>query len=228
LELSGGWSVTAGGEGELTTPTGMALVTTLATGSGDLPPMTVERTGAGAGTREVPGRANVTRLVVGRSDRIDAPGEPMIVLETNVDDLDPRLWPGVLAALLEAGAADAWLTPILAKKGRPAHVLSVLAAADATARLRDVVLTRSSSLGIRRHAVTRYALPRLMLDVALSAGTVPVKIAHRDGIVLQVTPEFEDVAAYAREHGRAEQEVVAEALAAATARGYRRGDRVPE
>jgi uncharacterized protein (TIGR00299 family) protein len=227
LELSAGWAVTAGGEGELTTPTGMALLTTLASGSGDLPSLTVAQVGVGAGTRDLPGRANVTRLVVGTADRTDAPTEPMIVLETNVDDLDPRLWPGVLAAALEAGAADVWLTPILAKKGRPAHVLSVLVAAEHAARLRDVVLTTTSSLGMREQTVRRFALPRLTADVALGFGSVPVKIGHRDGTVLQVTPEFSDVAAYARMHGRAEHEVMAEAVAAAAALGYRAGSPLP-
>ena len=227
LELAGGRAVSAGGEGELTTPTGMALVTTLAAQATELPPMTVLRVGVGAGSRDTPGRANVTRLVLGEAGSPAGATEPMVVLETNVDDLDPRLWPGVLAALLDAGAADAWLTPILAKKGRPAHLLSVLVRPDQRAAAREVVLGRTSSLGIREQTVGRYALPRTMIDVQLAGGRVAVKIGHRNGVVLQVTPEFADVATYAAVHRRAEAEVMAEALAAAGALGYRAGSPLP-
>ena len=227
VELSVGWPVVAGGEGELTTPTGMALVTTLAAAGSDLPPMTVERTGAGAGSRDTAGRANVTRLIVGTALPSDDALETMTVLETNVDDLDPRLWPGVLAALLEAGAADVWLTPVLAKKGRPGQLLGVLVRPELRASTRDVVLSRTSSLGIREHSVERYALPRLMIEVPLGDGSIAVKIGHREGVVLQVTPEFEDVASYARGHGRTEQDVMAEALALATGLGYRHGGSLP-
>ena len=227
LELSRSWPVLAGGDGELTTPTGAALITTLADQAPELPPMTVQTVGVGAGSRDTPGRANVTRLVVGSARESEAVTEPMVVLETNVDDLDPRLWPGVLAALLDAGASDAWLTPILAKKGRPAHVLSVLVRPDQRAAARDVVLARTSTIGIREQAVGRYALPRTMVDIQLPGGPVAVKIAHRDGLVLQVTPEFGDVATYAAEHRRVESEVMAEALAAAAALGYRAGARLP-
>ena len=128
LELARGWQVLPGGDGELATPTGMALVRALARECGPLPPMTVAVVGVGAGGRDVPGRANVTRVVLGaavgpRRTRTST----MWQLETNVDDLDPRVWPTVLAALLDAGAADAWLVPIVMKKGRPAHTLCVLA-----------------------------------------------------------------------------------------------------
>ena len=109
---------------ELCTPTGAALVASLASGYGALPPVVVEAVGTGAGSRDLPGRPNVVRLVVGRAE--DSPADAALVLETNVDDLDPRAWPSVLAALLAAGASDAWITPILMKKGRPAHTLSVL------------------------------------------------------------------------------------------------------
>jgi pyridinium-3,5-bisthiocarboxylic acid mononucleotide nickel chelatase len=227
LELSTGWPVISGGEGELTTPTGMALITALADACGELPALVVHRVGVGAGTRDISGRANVTRVVLGTAERRAAPTETLSMLETNVDDLDPRLWPGVLAALLDAGAADAWLTPVLAKKGRPAHVLSVLVAAERVPAARDVVLTRTSSLGIREQRVARYALPRSMVDVVVSGTTIPVKVGHRDGLVLQVTPEFDDIAALARSSGRAETDVLTDALSAAARLGYRAGEPLP-
>ena len=112
---------------ELCTPTGAALLTTLADGWGPQPPMVVDAVGVGAGGRDPEGHANVLRLLVGEAAaRNSREAAVAVLLETNVDDLDPRLWPEVLAALLEAGASDAWLTPILMKKGRPAHTLSVL------------------------------------------------------------------------------------------------------
>src|SRR4051794_23264237 len=121
LELARGWDVagSAPDAGELATPTGLALATTLASASGALPAMTVDGVGVGAGSRDVPHRANVVRLVVGEGAAPAGPAGDAVVLETNVDDLDPRVWPDVLDRLLEAGALDAWLTPILMKKGRP-------------------------------------------------------------------------------------------------------------
>ena len=118
LELAKGWQVTSTGEGELATPTGMALVRALAGSCAAMPPMRITGSGSGAGTKDFPRRANVVRVILGEqvtggpgADSVAA--EAMWVLEANVDDLDPRLWPSVLASLLEAGAADAWLTPIL-------------------------------------------------------------------------------------------------------------------
>ena len=127
-ELARDWRVYAGGEGELTTPTGMALLTELADRCEDLPAMVVQAVGVGAGTRDTAGRANVTRVVLGepRQPQAVAPTSPALLLEANVDDLDPRLWPDVLSRLLLAGADDAWLVPITMKKGRPAHILTVL------------------------------------------------------------------------------------------------------
>lgn len=178
LELARGWDVLAGGRGELATPTGLALVTALATASGPLPAMRVERTGIGAGTRDRPGRANVVRLALGtaagpRPAQAGAhgPTEPAVVLETNVDDLDPRLWPGVLARLLAAGASDAWLTPILMKKGRPAHTLHVLADPSVADALRALVLAHTTTLGVRVSTVDRDVLDRawVAVDVDLTA-----------------------------------------------------------
>ena len=127
LHLVRGWRAFAGGTGELATPTGAAIVTALASACTDLPMMDVAAVGVGAGTRDVAGRPNVVRVVTGSPVPDRLAGSGAVVIETNVDDLDPRVWPGVLARLLEAGASDAWLTPILMKKGRPAHTLSVLA-----------------------------------------------------------------------------------------------------
>ena len=232
VELSRGWRVRAGGEGELTTPTGMALVTTLGDTCEDLPTMTLDGAGTGAGTRDVAGRPNVTRVLLG--ERTDAAassaseGTPAVVLEANVDDLDPRLWPGVLAALMAAGAQDAWLVPVLMKKGRPAHTLHVLCAPDAAPRLREVVFAQTSTIGVRQAATAKFMLPRTWVDVQVDDHPVPVKISHDGGVIITATPEFDAVATVARATGRSELAVMAAAVTAAAAAGLVPGASVPD
>jgi hypothetical protein len=223
LELARGWQVVAGGAGELATPTGMALLRALADACGPLPPLEVTAVGVGAGGRDTAGRANVVRAVLGVPSP-DAPAAADLwVLETNVDDLDPRVWPTVLSALLEAGAADAWLVPILMKKGRPAHTLCVLAPDAARAALRDAVFTLTSTLGVRERPVSRVALERGWRTVAVRGGEVRVKAGLRAGRIVHATPEFDDAAALARARGVPVRQVLDEAVAAAEAAGLRPG-----
>jgi uncharacterized protein (TIGR00299 family) protein len=227
VELCRGWPVVAGGKGELATPTGVALVTALATGRGPLPAMTVQGVGVGAGARDVAGRANVVRVVLGRSPGNDGGLEPMMLLETNVDDLDPRVWPTVIDGLLTEGAADAWLTPVVMKKGRPALVLAVLASPDASPRLRRAILDRTPALGVRQSSLTREVLARAWIEVSVAGQAVRVKVGHRDGVVVHATPEFEDVAALAASSGRAVRDVLDAAIAAAAEAGLTAGSPVP-
>ena len=222
LELSRGWSVLPGGDGELATPTGMALVRALARECGPLPPMTVAAVGIGAGGRDVPGRANVTRVVLGAVEPGDTTST-MWQLETNVDDLDPRVWPTVLAALLDAGAADAWLVPIVMKKGRPAHTLCVLAHEADRAPLRDAMFTLTGTLGVRESSVHRVALGRDQRLVSVTGGAVRIKAGLRGGRVVHATPEFDDAARIAAERGLPVRDVLEEAVAAAAAAGLRPG-----
>jgi uncharacterized protein (TIGR00299 family) protein len=223
LELARGWQVVAGGEGELATPTGMALLRIVATECRPLPPMAVTAVGIGAGGRDVPGRANVVRVVVGEPVVDPPPRTTMWVLETNIDDLDPRLWPTVLTALLAAGAADAWLVPILMKKGRPAHTLCVLVHDTEREALRDAVFGLTSTLGVRERPVSRVALERAWRRVVVRGGEVRVKVGLRAGCIVAATPEFEDVAELARTRGVPVREVLDEATAAAEATGLRPG-----
>ena len=202
-ELLREWPITTGGAGELTTPTGAALITTVAR-PGDLPAMTLRHSGTGAGSRDDPGRANVTRVLLGEA-RSEA-GTSAVLLEANVDDLDPRVWPTVLTALLEAGAADAWLTPITMKKGRPAYVLSALADPVLAARLRAIMLTHTTTFGVRQSDTMKFPAARGWVDVDLDGDRVPIKIAHADGQIFRATPEFDDVATLA---GRRDEPVLA-------------------
>jgi pyridinium-3,5-bisthiocarboxylic acid mononucleotide nickel chelatase len=222
VEMSRGWRIRAGGLGELTTPTGLALLVALAETCEDLPALRVEATGTGAGTRDPAGRANVTRVIIGerrQHPREDGDPQSAIVLEANVDDLDPRLWPGVLKTLLGAGASDAWLAPIMMKKGRPAHLLSVLCSPAEVGRLRDVMVRETSTIGVRQHAVDKYALPRGWVDVVVDGVPVWIKVAHRHGTIRQATPEFDSVTAAAGRIGRTPTAVLAAAVAAATDAG---------
>jgi uncharacterized protein (TIGR00299 family) protein len=205
---------------ELTTPTGAALIVTLATGWGPQPPMLVATQGFGAGGRDLADRPNVVRLLLGTpadqpSDQPPA-GELStghLVLETNVDDLDPRIWPGVLAALLAAGADDAWLVPILMKKGRPAHTLRVLTAAGTAGAVQRVVFEQTSAIGLRRLTVDKVALDREIVTVEVAGEPVRVKVARSGGRVVNAQPEWDDVAAAGRRTGLPAKQVLARALA---------------
>lgn len=191
---------------EMTTPTGAALLAATVSSYGPLPSMSLLRTGSGAGGRDPAELANVLRLVLG--EPVDARASDALLLETNVDDLDPRVWPGVLRALLEAGAHDAWLTPILMKKGRPAHTLSVLCSPPAAAALRELVFRQTSTLGIRSVPVGRTVLERSERVVEVDGQRIRVKLGLLRGEVVNAMPEWEDVAAAAAALGRPEKDVL--------------------
>lgn len=202
---------------ELATPTGVALMVTLADEFGPMPELRPEQVGSGAGTAQPEGHANLTRLVVGVPTSAGTAARE-VVIEANVDDLDPRLWPGVLAALMDGGAADAWLTPIVMKKGRPAHTLSVLAAPDLVDRMERLILTHTSTIGLRRHSVEKVALPRETVEVEVYGEQVRVKLALLDGEVVTATPEYDDIARVAAAKGVPEREVLSAARLAADVR----------
>jgi pyridinium-3,5-bisthiocarboxylic acid mononucleotide nickel chelatase len=216
LELLAGVPVVAGPvPAEMCTPTGAALVAHLVDEWTTLPPMRVERVGTGAGGRDPAELPNVVRLVLGLPDDT-APSGP-VVLETNVDDLDPRLWPGVLDALFAAGASDAWLTPILMKKGRPAHMLSVLCRPEAVPAVQAAVFATTSTIGLRVVPVSKVAIERAHASVEVLGGRVGAKVAVSGGRMVNVSVEYEDVAALARELDLPVKEVLRAATAAAEA-----------
>jgi len=228
--LAAGWEIVAGGEGELTTPTGMALLATLCRECTDLPALRIQSVGLGAGTKDFDGRANVTRILIGDHAAASAAdqGDPAILIEANIDDLDPRLWPEVLSALLAAGASDAWLVPIMMKKGRPAHTLSVLAHPSAAQRLHELILTTTSTIGLRQTEYRKFAAARAWVKINVSGGELMIKLAHRDGRIEQATPEFDQVAKIAAATGTPAAVVLSEAIATAWAADLRPGAPVPE
>lgn len=212
--LLGAPSLAGPGDAESCTPTGAALLTTLADEWGPQPPMTVDVIGLGAGARDPETHANVLRLFVGSGGD---PGEHPLLIECNIDDLDPRVWPSVIAALLDAGASDAWLTPILMKKGRPAHTLSVLTGGAAADAVRGAIWRHTSTIGAREVPVTKRALDREMVAVDVAGHAVDVKLASHGGEVVNAQPEWDDVARAADALGRPVNDVLAEAIAAARA-----------
>lgn len=234
----GAETVEAGGRdpvGELATPTGVALLVTLCSVSEQRteltgPPTIFERVGTGAGQRDTPGWANVTRVVLGPAtpdDSVDDHVLHLLLLETTVDDLDPRIWPSVLRECLDAGGLDAWLVPALGKKGRPAQVLSVLLdpADDSAERVRAHVLAATGTLGFRESTVRRTALRRVFRQVLVRLdgrdgpveARIPVKVGVRAGRIVHATPEYEDCAALAAGAGRPVLEALEAARAAAHA-----------
>lgn len=220
-ELLAGWPITGERQGECATPTGAALVRVLAARFGPLPPMRLRRTGVGAGSRDTSDRPNVVRVLVGESGTGDEhAGRPVLTLvETNVDDLDPRLWPGVIDATLAAGAADAWLTPIVMKKGRPAHTLSVLCPNEISEAIVDLVLGRTSTLGVRVSEVQRPELDRIWATVLVDGRPVRIKAGLREGRIVHATPEFADIEAAAAASDRPAADVLDAARAVARAAG---------
>jgi hypothetical protein len=198
---------------EHTTPTGAALLATHVTAYGRQPAMTVTAAGTGAGGRDPADVPNVVRLFVGSAP--DTEQVTSLLLSTNVDDLDPRLWPPVLARLLDAGATDAWLTPVLMKKGRPAHTLSVLLQSGARAAVLGVLFRETSTLGLREEVVGKVALERTDAVVEVDGQRISVKVARHDGAVVNVQPEYEDVVTAAQALARPVKVILARAGAAA-------------
>ncbi|MGH3497918.1 MAG: nickel pincer cofactor biosynthesis protein LarC [Nocardioidaceae bacterium] len=204
---------------ELCTPTGAALIAEAASGYGPQPPMSVTRIGVGAGGQDPDRHANIVRLLLGEPVASGpVAGEAarrQLQLDTNVDDLDPRLWPPVLTALLDAGAADAWLTPILMKKGRPAYTLSVLCPVSARDAVVAVVVRQTTAIGLRTRPVDKVALERREERVLVDGQPIRVKVATHNGAVVNVQPEYDDVVRAAGCLNRPAKIVLAQAAAAA-------------
>ncbi len=206
---------------ELTTPTGAALLAATVTGWGPLPAMEIAASGFGAGSREIDGRPNVVQVVLGRSraDRHDeqvgvAPGQPVVLLEANVDDATGEALADAVAALLDAGAHDAWVTPVVMKKGRPAHLVSALADPALVAQVAMTLSTETGSLGVRASELQRW--PRTRAADTVTVAGLPVRVKVSPG---RVKVEHDDAAHVARTARVPLREVIS--LAEAEVRGAR-------
>ena len=185
--------------GELTTPTGAAILTTLANRFGPLPPMCIEAAGYGAGTRTGRTRANFLRLIIGDADAQESrETDAVCLLEAQVDDATGQVVAYACERLLEGGALDVFVVPIIMKKGRPGQLLTVLCRPDDVAALEAVMFRETTTLGIRRHACQRTKLARELVSVESRYGPIRVKVASQGGATLRVWPEYEDCAAAAR------------------------------
>ena len=208
-----GVPVYGAGEGELLTPTGALLLTAHATGYGPLPPVRIEKTGHGAGSRETEGRPNVLRLIVG-DDLSAGDGDRVLVLETEIDDAAPQLLGPLVEALLGAGALDAYLTPVQMKKGRPGILVTVLAPPARREAIEELLFRETTTLGVRRQEWDRTVLERETATVETAYGPIRVKIGRRGETVYNAWPEFDDCQRAAAEKKVPVKHVLAEALAA--------------
>ena len=178
-------------KGELLTPTGAAIITTVCSEYGPIPEMKTEATGYGAGTREYQDFPNVLRVMIGETEGSSATDERLWMLETNLDDASPQIIGHVMDRVLELGALDCFFTPVQMKKNRPGVLLSVLCGRDEKEAVMKLLFTETTTLGVRSYEVARRALPRSVVRVETQYGPIDVKVAHLDGRVVNEMPEFE-------------------------------------
>ena len=202
---------------ELTTPTGAAIISTLASSFGPLPQMTMNRIAYGAGNKDIPGQPNVLRLMIG--EPVSAYEEDTsIVIESNIDDMNPQIYGHLIDTLMSKGAHDVYLTPIIMKKGRPAILLSVLTDKSKSAEVLDTIFRETTSIGVRIQEVGRKKLSREIRTVETPYGKVRVKISRRGDEIMTITPEYEDCKKLAEEKQVPLKTVMDEAKARATSR----------
>jgi hypothetical protein len=208
----------SGLQAELVTPTGAAIVKTLASRFSAFPEMKIERSGYGAGTRDFPGHPNVVRLTIGEtaSSAFAASAESgtISVLEANLDDLNPQVFGYVMDRLLEEGALDVFGMPVQMKKNRPGMVLTVLCKPEDTAKVTQIIFAETTTLGIRRREEARQTLARRWESVATSWGDVRIKVASMNGTITNYAPEYEDCRRIAAEHRVPLKRVMGEAVEA--------------
>jgi uncharacterized protein (TIGR00299 family) protein len=209
---------------ELTTPTGAVLLGTLASSFGPMPQMRINRTAHGAGGREIPDRPNVLRLIIG--EPVAAYEEDTsIVIETNIDDMNPQVYDYLIEKLMKQGAQDVYLTPIIMKKGRPAVLLSVLADKAKTEVVLDTIFRETTSIGVRIREVVRKKLTREIKEVDTLYGKIRVKISKRGDEILTATPEYEDCRKIAEEKKIPLKQVIEEAQSQFSRRGAERAEK---
>jgi len=207
-------------EGELITPTGAAIISTVSASYGSIPELIVERTGYGAGTREYKNFPNALRLIMGTAEsnrdtsfeNRNPKTQDLLLLETNIDDLSPQVLGYVMEKAFESGALDCWFTPIQMKKNRPATMVSVLCDADKKDEITALVYSETSTLGVRVASIDRECLPREVIKVRTEHGEVDVKIARFNGKVVNAKPEYDQLREIATRTNRPLKEVEQEIL----------------
>jgi len=193
---------------ELTTPTGAVLLQSFTNPNESVPPLVLEKIGMGAGVKDIPDNANVFRLLLGEChSEVTNNTEEICVIEANIDDMSNENIPVVINELLEKGVRDAFVTPILAKKGRPAYIITALCEPALIPSIQEVFFTKTTTLGVRYRTEKRVILNRKWLPVETPWGTVKVKIGYLGEHVYQVSPEFEDCSILAKQHNLSLHEI---------------------
>jgi pyridinium-3,5-bisthiocarboxylic acid mononucleotide nickel chelatase len=190
-------------QAELVTPTGAAIVRTLAGRFSSFPEMKIEKSGYGAGSRDFPGHPNVVRLTVGEAATklaAKTASETVTILEANLDDLNPQVFGYVVDRLLEEGALDVFGVPVQMKKNRPGSLLTVLCKPEDAAKLTQLIFTETTTLGVRRREEVRQTLARRWENVRTTWGDVRIKIGSMNGTITNYAPEYEDCRRIAAEH----------------------------
>jgi hypothetical protein len=198
---------------ELVTPTGALLISDFAESYGGVPAMRIQRVGYGAGARDFPKSPNVLRVLIGEDERASSL-HTVAVIETEIDDMNPQIFGLLIDKLMGAGALDVFYTPVQMKKNRPGTLLSILAPPEAREQLTSMVFRETTTIGVRFMEAQRECLDRETIMVDTEFGPVSVKVARRNGEILNASPEFEDCARIATERGRPVKDVQAAAMKA--------------
>ncbi|HKO63152.1 MAG TPA: nickel pincer cofactor biosynthesis protein LarC [Pyrinomonadaceae bacterium] len=209
--------------GELLTPTGAAILTTVCDSFGPIPKMKLERTGYGAGTRQYEKFPNVLRVLIGEDEATVTADEHLLVIETNMDDISPQILGHVMERALTSGALDCYFTPIQMKKNRPGVLLSVLCKMEDRERFMQMLFAETTTLGVRSYEVERRALQRSVVRVETQYGPIDVKVAQLNGHIVKDMPEFEQCRAAAINAGVPLRAVEESARAAFAKRGRQDG-----
>lgn len=200
---------------EIVTPTGAALIRTLSGSFGNAPPMRIEKTGYGAGTKDL-GVPNLLRVIIGEPLDYPAEAEELAwVISTNIDDMNPEFYDYVMERLFAAGAHDVWLTAIQMKKTRPGTIVNVLCSPKDATALKRILIEETSTFGLRTSMVMKKAIERELIEVETPWGVVSIKVGRESGQVTSISPEFSDCARIAGEHGVPIKEVFRKAQALA-------------
>lgn len=182
---------------ELVTPTGAAILKTFSRSQIDMPPVRILKTGYGAGSREIPGRPNLLRSIIGEGQtafglQVNGDADIVTVLESNIDDMNPQIYEYLIDRLFEAGAADVYITPTIMKKSRPACVLTVLAVPSKADIISEVIFEEAPTFGLRRYTAERRKLERKIVEVKTKYGNIKVKLGFFKGALSTYSPEYED------------------------------------
>jgi len=200
-------------QNELVTPTGALLVSSYATSYGAVPPMRVRHVGYGAGSRDFQDRPNVLRVMLGEEE-LARPGETVVVIEAEIDDMNPQIFGVLMDGLLGDGALDVFYTSIQMKKNRPGTLLTIVSRPEDRERHTNRVFRETTTIGVRYREMARDCLDRETVQVSTPFGPVAIKVASRQGEVLNASPEFDDCLRISRESGKAVKDIQAAAMKA--------------